>query len=228
VSYIEGHQAVSDEIESNERLRKAFQSLAETADGECSIEDRERIWLALTGKLPAPERRELVDRMAREPALAEAWRIASELAEALPTDATRPIRHPLLRWSRSLAAAAAVVIIVAAGVVLVNRSLSRVDTLRTSDELVVETLVPDDAALPREAFRLRWTPGPPGSRYQVRVTTEDLRVVAAASDLTMAELVVQAEALAQVAPGTRLLWQVDVIGPDGSRSSSRTFTARVN
>ena len=166
--------------------------------------------------------------MAREPALAEAWRIASELADALPTDATRPIRHPLLRWSRSLAAAAAVVIIVAAGVVLMNRSLPQEDTLRTSDELVVEPLVPDDAALSREAFRLRWTPGPPGSRYQVRVTTEDLRVVAAASGLTMPELMVPPEALAQVAPGVRLLWQVDVIVSEGSRISSRTFTARVN
>jgi hypothetical protein len=219
---------VNEEPESNERLRKVFQSLAETADGECSADDKERIWLAVTGELPAPECRELADRMAREPALAEAWRIASTLADAMPTEATRPTRHPLRRWSRSLAAAAAVVFIVGAGVMLMNRSLSQVDTLRTSEELVVEPLVPDDATLAREAFRLRWTPGPPESRYQVRVTTEDLRVVAEASGLTTPELVVQPEALAQVAPGTRLLWQVDVIAPDGSRSSSMTFTARVN
>jgi hypothetical protein len=219
---------VSEEPESNERLRKAFQNLAEATDGECSVDDKERIWLALTGRLPASERRELVDRMAREPALAEAWRIASELADAVPTDATRPIRHPLLRWSRSWAAAAVVVLTVAAGVMLMYRSLSPVDTLRTSDEPVVEPLVPDDAALSREAFRLRWTPGPPESRYQVRVTTEDLQMVATASDLTMPELMVQPEALAQIAPGARLLWQVDVIAPDGSRSSSRTFTTRVN
>jgi hypothetical protein len=219
---------VSEETEANERLRKAFQSLAETADGECSDDDRERIWLAMTGKLPASERLDLIDRMAREPVLAEAWRIASELAGALPMEATPQSRRRFLPASRSLAAVAGVVLVMAAAVMLMNRSSSRVDTLRTSDELIVESLVPDDATLSREAFRLRWTPGPPESRYQVRVTTEDLRAVAAASDLTTSELVVPPEALEQVAPGARLLWQVDIIAPDGSRISSRTFTARVN
>jgi hypothetical protein len=219
---------VSDENDTNERMRTAFQSLAETTDGECSDHDRERIWLAVTGKLSASERLDLVDRMAREPVLAEAWRIASELADAMPKDAALQRRHRFLPAGRSLAAVAGVVLIMAAGVMLMNRSSSRVDTLRTSDELVVEPLVPEGTTLSREAFRLRWTPGPPESRYQVRVTTEDLRVVASAFDLTMPELVVQPEALAQIAPGTPLLWQVDVIAPDGSRMSSRTFTARVN
>ena len=63
------------------------------------------------------------------------------------------------------------------------------DEFRASPAFVVESLVPADAALPRDAFRLRWTPGPEGSRYQVRVTTEDLQVLATAADLTAPEFV---------------------------------------
>ena len=62
-----------------------------------------------------------------------------------------------------------------------------------------------DATLPRDAFRLRWTPGPQDSRYQVRVTTEDLRVLTTVSDLTVPELVLDRELLSGVAPGARVL-----------------------
>ena len=62
-----------------ERLREAFQALAETSARECAEGDVDRIWRAVSGELPAWERREIVDRMAGDPALAEAWRLAQEL-----------------------------------------------------------------------------------------------------------------------------------------------------
>jgi hypothetical protein len=61
----------------------------------------------------------------------------------------------------------------------------------------------------------------------VRVTTDDLRVLTVAADLTMPELVIQRDLLSQVAPGARVLWQVDVMLPGGKRVSSQTFTTRV-
>ncbi len=53
-------------------LRAAFQALAESSTGECSREDLDRIWLAVGGELPAAERRDIVERLASEPAWAEA------------------------------------------------------------------------------------------------------------------------------------------------------------
>ena len=63
----------------DDALRDAFRSLADGVGGECSAGDLERVWLAVSGELAAPERRALVERMATEPALAEAWRVAQEL-----------------------------------------------------------------------------------------------------------------------------------------------------
>ena len=92
----------------------------------------------------------------------------------------------------------------------------------------MESLIGDDVTLPRNEFRLRWTPGPPDTRYQVRVTTEDLQVLTVAADLPSAEdYVVPAESLATLASGNRVLWQVDARLPGGERMSSATFTTRI-
>ena len=99
-------------------------------------------------------------------------------------------------WTRPWLAAAAVLLVGAAvGVVFQLTPAPRDDTFRDADHYVIEPLVQPDATLPRDAFRLRWTPGPPDSRYQVRVTTEDLRVLTTASDLTVPELVLGSDLL---------------------------------
>jgi hypothetical protein len=224
----EGDAAVTDRHEADEKLREAFQSLSGTSREEPSREQLEEIWRAVSGDLPAQERRELVDRMARDPALAEAWRTAHELwqAAAQPTAAAEPRGARL--WTRSwLAAAAAVLIAVTAGVLFqVSRPPSE-DAFRDPGHYVVASLVPPDAILPRDAFRLRWTRGPGDSRYHVRVTTENLRVLTTVSDLSSPELVIGREVLASVAPGARVLWQVDVTLPEGDTVSSETFVVRV-
>ena len=55
------------------------------------------------------------------------------------------------------------------------------DTFRDAGSYVVESLVKTDETLPRDAFVLRWKPGPEGSRYQVSVTTEDLKLLKTAA-----------------------------------------------
>ena len=96
----------------------------------------------------------------------------------------------------------------------------QVNEFRDQAGYVVRSLVPSETLLSRDAFRLRWTPAPQGSRYQVRVTTEDLRVLATAEDLTVPELLVERERLTGLSAGARVLWQVDVSGPGGERVSS--------
>jgi hypothetical protein len=218
---------MSDRQPTDDALRAAFQALGETSHGEISAADLHLIWRAVSGELPADERRELVDRTATEPALAEAWRVARELRLAAGDPAPDAVRSPS-RWRSSWLAAAAVLLIGAAITVVFRLSpASREETFRDADHYVVEPLVQDEATLPRNAFRLRWRPGPPDSRYRVRVTTEDMQVVTTASDLMVPELVVDPALLSSVAPGSRVLWQVDVTLPGGGSISSQTFSVRV-
>ncbi len=220
---------MSDHQAADERLRAAFQALDDSSSG-CSREDLDRIWRAVAGELPVEERLALVDRMAVEAGLAEAWRIAHALHAAEPTVTARPpdaVRRAS-PWLRSWLAAAAMVLLGVASAVVFQRFQPGGDeTFRTSEHQVIRSLVAADARLPRNAFRLRWSPGPPEARYQVRVTTDDLRLLTTTTDLVQAEFLVPPEILAEVPSGATVLWQVEAMLPSGARLASATFTARV-
>jgi len=222
---------VTDREIPDDRLRQAFQALSETSGEDVSAADLARVWKAVSGELPAEERRELVDRTSREPALAEAWRVAHELDNAYktatPSTNTFAFTRRRFQIPSWLAAAAVLLIGVAIGIAVRFSPFGRGDTFRGGDHYVIESLVQQEAALPREAFRLRWKAGPPETRYHVRVTTADLQVLTSVSDIGVAELVVDPSLLASLAPGTRVLWQVDATLPGGGSVSSPTFTARV-
>jgi hypothetical protein len=216
---------VTDRRLSDEELRKAFQSLGQTSHEEPAAADLDEVWRAVAGELPADERRALVDRMARDPALAESWRVARDLyREAAPGAASTPVRRSIPSW---MAAAAVLLVAVGIGVALRVFAPPIDDTFRNGDRYVVNSLVQPGAALSRDAFRLRWTPGPTGSRYQLRVTTEDLKVLTTVSDLTTPEFVVTSDLLAAVTPGSQVFWQVDVTLPQGNTVSSPTFAVKV-
>ena len=153
--------------------------------------------------------------------------MAHELWEASPgTLASTPQPRRMFQAPSWFAAAAVLIVGVAGGLFFwVNRSPG--DAYRDQPGYVVESLVAPDTALAREAFRLRWTPGPAGARYQVRVTTEDLRVLSSATELTAPELVLERSLLTNVPSGARVLWQVDVALPSGEHVSSQTFVVRV-
>ena len=208
-------------------LRRAFQALADSVAEPCSREDLDRIWLAASGELTAAERHEIVELLAISPACAEAWRVAYELRSSVPPV---PVAVDTRRWMHRSAPwlAAAAVLLLATAVVLVSRRQEPADTtLRTATQYVVESLVPSGATLPRDAFHLRWNAGPQDSRYQVRVSTDDLRVITTAADLPVSELVVNPALLADLPTRSRIFWQVEVAFPNGERISSRTFVVLV-
>jgi hypothetical protein len=225
----EGNAPVTDLRGSDERLAEAFRARA-TDDTEVPEDLRERIWLAVSGVLPPEERRELVQRTVTDPGAAEAWRVAGEVWRASQTSVAggaAVAASPATRWTpRWLAAAAVLVLGTAIGVIsLLNRPAG--DEFRASSEVVVESLLPADGALPRDRFTVRWTPGPEGSRYEVRVTTEDLRVLATGADLTVPAFTVEPALLAALPTDANVLWQVEITLPGGGRLASPTFSTRV-
>jgi hypothetical protein len=213
---------------SDTRLRRAFETRAAAPATEVSDELRDQIWLAVSGELPAGDRRGLVDRMASDAACAEAWRAAHELWQASQAHAGVMVAPDRMgRWpSRWLLAAATFLIATSIGVVsLLDKPPA--DEFRASPGYIVSSLVQAETPLPRDGFRLQWTPGPEGARYRIRVTTEDLQVLATASDLTVAEFIVQPTALARLSNGSSVFWQVDVLLATGERMTSPAFVARV-
>lgn len=228
-----------NERDSDERLRAAFQNEADAESGPVPDELQEQIWLAVSGDLDPEQRRALVDRTASDPAAAEAWRVANALWQArqegdtsAPSDRAPAVLVPFRRrrpWAASpwFAAAAALMLVSTIVTIQYRRSQSPDDEFRVAPDATVESLIPEDASLPRDAFRLRWTPGPENARYRVRVTTEDLRVVANAAELTAPEFVVDPMALTGVPSGTNLLWQVEMTLPNGQTITSSTFFVRV-
>jgi hypothetical protein len=214
--------------EADERLRAAFRAREPRAGERVEHPSGDDLWAAVRGELGAERRRAIVDHTAACAACAEAWRLAVEMApEGIPAVVPRVARaRPAFHWLAPLAAAAAVAVAVGAGL-WQWRAPGSVPAYRGGGAGEVQSLVGDGEALPRDDFRLRWSAGPEGSRYDLRVTTESLEVVADAAGLAETSYVVPPSALSAVPSGGRVLWRVEVAPPDGGRTASRTFVTRV-
>jgi hypothetical protein len=193
------------------------------------------LWDAARGEAAPGEAQRLVRHTAECPACAEAWRLAVEvgrgMAEAPGATAVgtslAPSRRPgPLAW---IGIAAAVTAIAVGGAALVQRG-REVDPplFRDSERLALRSLVGESIPLSRARCVLRWSGGPAGTRYNVEVATERLEILDRARDLDRPEYLVPAKALAALPPGARLLWQVELRAPDGSRLTSATFVNRLD
>ena len=98
---------------------------------------------------------------------------------------------------------------------------------REAAEAGIRSLVPEDAPLSRSGCVLRWAGAPPGTRYDVTVLSDALVVLARGQGLTAPRWQVPEDALAGLAPGATLLWQVEARLPDGGRVASVTFLSRL-
>ncbi len=92
---------------------------------------------------------------------------------------------------------------------------------RGDDSLPVVVEVGQESDLQRasnlpDGVRFRWRFGPPGSTYDITVTTADMVVVAEARGLKVPEYRVSAAQLKSVTSGAPLLWQAVVHMPEGA------------
>jgi hypothetical protein len=215
------------------RLRAAFAAPDAAPDPE-TCPAPEAIWAAVRGELPPRELREVVEHTAVCASCAEDWRLAVELEKqsAASQTATVPAgrviqgRFGTLRtWSAAAALAAG--LLVAVGLYRTGNFGPQEPTFREAQGTTVHSLLAEGQALPRQSAVLRWSPVPGAASYDVRISTEDLRLVDTVQGRTATEYRVPDSALAGLPPGTKLLWQVDAVFPDGTRQSSQTFDNRL-
>lgn len=235
-------------IELTQRWREAFQATGEGRKPGEVCPEPEKIWAAVRLELPEAERRGVVDHTATCAACAEDWRIAWSFVTEEQSHAGQGdvVAGPWRRHLPQLTAAAALLALaVGVGVVLerpgfeafrgssapVEASRGEVSTESGGEVFrgeappaAAHSLLPPGAALPRQNLELRWSEGPPGSRYEVRVMTETLETVATGKDLTRPHYRVPPEAVEGLSSGDLLLWQVDTFAREGSVTTSATFT----
>ena len=181
--------------------------------------DADELYEAASGNLERARRLEIIDHVAKCAECTQAWQIALDVGarEAKVSVTQRP-------WRFALAAS----VILAVGVV--TYLVLPVDQGTPQYRDGVDPLAPVSAVgntLPRDQFVLRWSAGPPGTTYLVRLSTADLAPVLFRSDIESAELAVPSSALANVKAGEELLWQVEAQLPDGRRVVSQTYPVRV-
>lgn len=208
----------------DDRLRQAFRELAEDAAPRDDCPEADRLWAAAHGELGPAETREAIEHTAVCPVCAEAWRLAVEPSGEAVAVAPAEGRSGGGWWRWAAAAAAALVVMV---VGLQPWEGPTVPVERQPAAEAIRSLVPEDVPQPRDDLWLRWE-GPEGSRYQVSVSTEDLRILASAEGLEESEYRVPEEALEGLPPGSRLLWRVEATAVESGGRVSRTFVVEMD
>lgn len=205
-----------------ESLANAF-AARPPSNGSDACPEPGRIYDAVAGTLNVHERMQILDHVAQCAECAEAWKIAKEM------DAGSEVRaqpwHARLTSFGSLqrvAMAATVVMAVAFTLIVAVPRTDEAAQYRTASDSNIPIAQSADR-LSRDAFTLRWTPGPAKSTYALRVSTADLRMVFSRSGITQTQFVVPRDSLESVASGTQLLWQVEAHTPQGDRIVSDTF-----
>jgi hypothetical protein len=116
---------------------------------------------------------------------------------------------------------------VSTGVFLLRPDRTTSPTLRTQEGLTIESAVDEGTPLAREQCVLRWSAGPEGTHYDVRVMTAKLEPLVKREGIERPQFVVPEEALEGVSSGQRILWHVTARLPDGRRVESDTFFAEI-
>jgi hypothetical protein len=212
----------------DERLREAFALRIPDSNPDAPCPEAETLWQAVRRELSHERIRQIGLHVTTCAECAEDWRLAREVAREVPADvipfeqSARPLSRARQWWIGGTLAAAAALVLFA---VLLPGGPTSVPTgqgiLRGAEEIIAPAR---DLATPltRESCTLRWQ-GPTDSRWEIRVATDDLRVIAEAHDLKAPEFTVPAQALADLPPGTKIVWQVHANLPDGRRLASRSF-----
>lgn len=215
------------------RWREAFAGLSERAAPGPACPEPDRLWAAATAEAPVAERQEIIAHMATCASCAGAFRLALGLsheqrggapeAELLPFSS-----RPWFRRTAPLAALAAALLLA----VLVpawwrGRPAPPYRDAETTKTMEIRSQIVEGAVLPRHHAVLRWSAGPPGSRYEVRLLTREAREVAVETDLEAPSYRIPPAALAGIPTNTILYWQVKTRRPEGTIGVSKTFSVRL-
>jgi hypothetical protein len=211
----------------DERLREALREVVEVAGDGGGCPDTDRLVASGRGELEPRDERDVLLHIGRCTACAAAWRIARDVAAP-----AEPLRFSVRtrssvpqRWYRLAAAAVLCAAAVGLGVIYWPSGKAPVPIYRAPEGQSLRSTVDADEPLPREHFVLRWTAGPEGTFYDLRVLGARLEPLVRVEGLDRPEYTVRAEALEQLPAGTRVLWQVTAHLPDGQRIESETFFA---
>jgi hypothetical protein len=219
---------MSEERLTVERLRRELTGVAEVAGDGRACPPSERIALSGRGELPPTEDEAVILHLASCTSCAAAWRVARDIAgDVEPSALPGERRRFPFRWV-GLAAAATLVLAVGVGALLLKLEREAPPTYRTTEALVVANEVGEQTPLPRERCLLRWTAGPPGTHYDLRIMTAALQPMLKREGIDQAEFLVPQEVLGDVASGERILWHVTARLPDGRLIESDTFVAVID
>jgi hypothetical protein len=223
---------VSAENGPNVAWRQAFAQLGERAAPGPDCPEPDRLWAAATAESPVAERQEIIAHTATCASCAGAFRLALGLAREEPGRAAAgaPLSPPSAwpRITRRVAPLAALAAVLLLALLLPGWWRSRPSPpYRGGETLEIRSRLREGVTLPREQAGLRWSAGPPGSRYEIRVLTREAREIAVEIGLTAPEYRIPPPALADLAAGTVLYWQVKTLRPDGTSALSKTFSVRL-
>jgi hypothetical protein len=206
-----------------EDLIRAFRSRTGASGDGITCPPAETIWESAAGALTRQDNEALVDHTAACAACATAWRLARELQEGVFAERRPSLRSVGRRWFPLAAAAALVLTLSGVMVLQIRDRRTEVPAYRVPETRAITSLLSRDHVLPRSSCVLRWASGLADARFNIRVTDEDLNPLASGDGLTTGEFPVPQSALAGLPGGAKILWRLEVLGPDGSRSSSPTF-----
>jgi hypothetical protein len=189
--------------------------------------ETEAIWDAATGRLDAEATAQVVDHLAQCSDCAEEWRLAlaldkERLGEPAPsgTVVPLPLRPGRSTWWDPRWAAAAALVVAAIGLTVFLPKSPTGDSVayRGTDRPQIESLVRDNAPVTRAGFKLEWKPVPRAVTYDLVLQTSGLDEVLRVTGLTKPEYDVPKEKLEPLRPASHLVWQVEAVFPDGTRS----------
>ncbi|MEM6995404.1 MAG: hypothetical protein AAF721_33150 [Myxococcota bacterium] len=223
------------ESPSNERWeRSVHRALVATSDdptGAASSVTVDAIWDAVLGKLPSRQAQAVLDAALMCPAAYAELRLALALTAELDAIGIPETDDAPSRWTSrwlplSLAVAAALLAAIALRPAPRSPLPAHGAGYRDGATAAIVSALDDGAALSRDAFVLSWG-ALPDARYDVSVSTESARILFVRRGIREAELTVPAPVLADLAAGTRVLWRVEAVQGDGTRTRSATFVVVV-
>lgn len=188
----------------------------------------ERAYEVVHGEVSAEERIAFATHAATCPGCATEWRLARAYADETGSAVPATVPRGARRWPWITAAAAAIGAIALVSIFLSrDGALRSVPALRSTARTVVHSTIPDNASLPREAFRLGWDSPGPDFRYDLRVFDGRLRLLHEERGLEVPEATVPPDALRSLGPEAVVLWQVEAIDSEGNRLQSGVFRVRI-